>query len=73
MQLIDTCAEGDGERSNINKKKLLLYFKKFSFSNYSVEMFTSLAQVLAIESEEMAHRITWGRFVNWNGGKGKIT
>lgn len=72
MQLIDTCAEGDGDRANINKKKLLLYFKKFGFTNYSLEMFVSLAQVLAMESEQMAHRITWGQFVNWNGGKGTI-
>jgi len=72
MQLKDTCAEGDGDRSNINKKRLLLYFKKFkSFSKYSIEMFTTLAQVQALESEQMAHRLTWGRFVNWTGGQGK--
>ena len=72
MQMKDTCSEGDGERNNINKKRLLLYFKRFnSFSNYALEMFVSIAQVEALASEEMAHRLTWGRFVNWNGGKGK--
>ena len=25
----------------------------------------------ALASEEMAHRLTWGRFVNWHGGKGR--
>jgi hypothetical protein len=72
MQLIDTCKEGDGERSMINKKRLLMYFKSSSsFQNYSIEMFTSIAQVEALVSEEMAHRLTWGRFVNWHGGAGK--
>ena len=70
MQLIDTCKEGDGLRNNINKKRLLLYFKSSnSFHNYSLEMFTSIAQIEALTSEEMAHRLTWGRFVNWHGGK----
>lgn len=72
MQLIDTCAEGDGERNNLNKKRLLLYFRRFgSISKYALEMFVSIAQVKALTSEEMAHRLTWGRFVNWNGGQGK--
>ena len=34
-------------------------------------MFTSIAQIEAIVSEEMAERLTWGRFVNWHGGEGK--
>ena len=72
MQLIDTCKEGDGLRNNINKKRLLLYFKSSnSFHNYSLQMFTSIAQIEALASEEMAHRLTWGRFVNWHGGEGK--
>ena len=72
MQLIDTVKEGDGERSIINKKRLLMYFKSStSFQNYSIEMFTSIAQVKALVSEEMAHRLIWGRFVNWHGGAGK--
>lgn len=72
MQLIDTCAEGDGDRDTINKKKLLTYFKANSnYSKYSLEMFISLAQTEALVSEEMAHRLKWGRFVNWHGGIGK--
>ena len=34
-------------------------------------MFTSIAQIEAIVSEEMAERLTWGCFVNWHGGEGK--
>ena len=72
MQLKDTCAEGDGDRNNLDKKRLLLYFKSSnSFTKYSIEMFTSIAQIEAIVSEEMAEHLTWGRFVNWHGGEGK--
>ena len=72
MQLIDTCREGDGERSIINQKRLLMYFKSStSFKNYAIEMFTWIAQIKALVSEEMAHRLTWNRFVNWNGGAGR--
>lgn len=71
MQLIDTCAEGDGDRDTINKKKLLTYFRANShYSKYALEMFISLAQTEALVSEEMAHRLKWGRFVNWHGGIG---
>ena len=34
-------------------------------------MFTAIAQIEALASEEMAHRLTWGRFINWHGGLGK--
>ena len=60
VQLIDTCKEGDGVKNNINKKRLLLYFKSGSLNNYSVDMFTAIAQIEALASEEMAHRLTWG-------------
>ncbi len=34
-------------------------------------MFTSIVQVEALAFEQMAHRLTWGQYVNWNGGQGK--
>lgn len=69
MQLKDTCAEGDGDRHNINKKRLLSHFQSVSsFSKYAIEMFTSISQVEALASEELAQRLSWGSFVNWNGG-----
>ena len=58
-------------RSNVNKTRLLLYFKSGSLNNYSVEMFMAIAQIEALASEEMAHRLTWGRFIDWHGGLGK--
>ena len=62
----DTCKEGDREG------KFVMYFKSStSFKNYSIEMFTWNAQVKALASEEMAHRLTWGRFVNCNSGAAK--
>ena len=33
-------------------------------------MFTAIAQAEALFSEKVHHRMTWGRFVNWNGGRG---
>ena len=61
MQLTDTCAEGDGDRNNVNQNHLLSYFFRFnSFSKYALEMSTSIAQVKALLSEEVAHRVTWG-------------
>lgn len=72
MQLTDTCAEGDGDRNNINEKRLLSYFfNTASFTKYAVEMFTSIAQEKALLSEEVAQRVSWGKFVNWTGGEGK--
>ena len=34
-------------------------------------MFTSIAQIEALTSQEMAHGLTWDRFVNWHGGHGR--
>ena len=34
-------------------------------------MFMAITQIEALASEEMAHRLTWGRFINWHGGLGK--
>ena len=34
-------------------------------------MFTWIPQAKALVSKEMAHRLTWGRFVNWNGSVAK--
>ena len=44
----------------MNKKRLLLYFKSGKLNNYFVEMFMAIAQIEALASEEMAHRLTWG-------------
>lgn len=48
-----------------------MYFKSSnSFKNYAIEMLTWIAQIKSLCSEQMAHRLKWSRFVNWNGGKG---
>jgi len=71
MQLKENCAEGDGDRHNINRKRLPSYFHSASsFSKYAIEMFTHISQVEALASEELAQRLSWGRFVNWDGGIG---
>ena len=55
----------------INQKRLLMCFKSSnSFKTYAIEMFTWIAQIKSLCSEQMAHRLKGSRFVNWNGGKG---
>ena len=53
------------------QKETVVVFQICSLNNYSVEMFMAIAQIEALASEEMAHRLTWGRFINWHGGLGK--
>ena len=36
-------------------------------TNYSIEMFTSIAQMEALLSGKMAHWVTWGQYVNCQG------
>ena len=61
MQLKDTEAEGDGERSIRNWKVLMLYFRaqprglKYAFEAMSFLTFTK-----ALYSEHMAHRVLHG-------------
>lgn len=71
MQLADTRAESDGDRYNNQKRLLSYFFSSRSFAKYAVEMFSSIAQVEALLSEEVAQRVSWGKFVNWTGEEGK--
>lgn len=72
MQLNDTEAEGDRERSIINWKMLMLYYRCRSRGmkyTYEAMRFTTCAR--ALYTEKMSHRIVHGQFVNPKGGKGK--
>ena len=53
------------------QKETVVVVKSGSLNNYFVEMFMAIAQIEALASEEMAHRLTWGRFINWHGCLGK--
>ena len=72
MQLNDTAKEGDGMRSIINWKLLLLYFRaRKRGTKYAFQAMRLLTYVKALCSEKMAHRIIHGQFVNLKGGQGK--
>lgn len=72
MNWIDAVKEGDGQHCNLMRKRLMLYFKLHStYSKYALEVFTNIAQTEYLMSPQLAHRVTWGKFVNWKGGAGK--
>ena len=53
------------------KKRLMVYFEvQSAYSKYATEMFTNIVQTEYLMSHQMAHRVTWGRFVNWRGEAG---
>ena len=71
MQLNDTEAEGDGERSLRNWKVLMLYFRaRPRGMKYAFEAMRFLTFTKALYSERMAHRVIHGQFVNPKGGNG---
>lgn len=71
MQLNDTEKEADGDRSLINWKLLMLYFRCQSMSmKYGYEAMRFITCVKALYSEKLAHRILHGQFVNSKGGQG---
>lgn len=73
MQLNDTEREGDGDRSLINWKMLLLYFRcKPRGMKYAYEAMQFITCVKALYTEKTAHRILHGQFVNPKGGEGNM-
>jgi len=72
MQLNDTEHEGDGERSLINWKMLMLYFRcRPRGMKYGYEAMRFITCIKALYSEKTSHRILHGQFVNASGGEGK--
>ena len=71
MQLNDTEAEGDGERSLLNWKMLLLYFRSRPRGNkYAYEAMRFITCIKGLYTEKMPHRVLHGQFVNPKGGEG---
>ena len=67
-QLNDTEKEGDGERTIINSKVLLLMFRSTTrCKKYAFEMLRLISKVKCQFTEKMAERTIHGRFVNWKG------
>lgn len=72
MQLNDTEAEGDGERSILNWKMLMLYFRcRPKGMKYGFEAMRFITCVRALYTERLAHRVIHGQFVNSKGGAGR--
>ena len=73
MQLNDTEAEGDGERSLTNWKMLLLYFRsRPRGKKYAYEAMRFITCVKSLYTEKIAHRMLHGQFVNAKGEKDPI-
>lgn len=71
MQLNDTESEGDGDRSLVNWKMLLLYFRcRPRGMKYAYEAMRFITNVKALYTTKTAHRILHGQFVNPRGGEG---
>lgn len=75
-EFTDCIREGDADREEICWKILLMLFRvKFKGKchrvKYAHTAFKYLAQVKAILSPQMAHKLKWGRYFNSSGGKGK--
>lgn len=71
MQMIDTVHEGDGDRLIVIIKYLLLMFKaKSNYSKYAIETMRFITQVKCTLTEQMAARVTHGRFANPSGKPG---
>lgn len=73
MQLNDTEKEGDGDRSLINWKLLMLYFRSRARGvKYAYEAMRFITFAKALYMEKMAHHILHGQFVNEKGGADKV-
>lgn len=65
MQLNDTEGEGDGARSLINWKMLMLYYRcRPRGMKYAYEAMRFITCVKGLYTEKMAHRVLHGQFVN---------
>ena len=70
MELLDGGHEGDGERV-INCWKLFMpHFKVAGCTKYSLEALKLQMQTRITYSLNLAHQVTWNRFVNVRGGAG---
>ena len=71
MKLNDTEREGDGNRSLLNWKILMLYFRCRSRGmKYAFEAMRFITMTKALYTARMAHRVIHGQFINHKGGAG---
>ena len=71
LELNDTEKEGDAERSLLNWKILMLYFRsRCRGMKYAFEATRYITMTKALYTERTAHRIIHVQFVNYKGGLG---
>ena len=71
MELIDAWREGDGERVLRCWKLFLPHLKVSGCTKFSLEALKLQFQTRFTYSPNLAHQVTWHRFVNVRGGAGK--
>ena len=72
FDMLDAVKEGDGERLIRLYKVALLIYKAYGHTNYAYSTFLLTVQINATMSPRVKHDVTWNRFWNSSGGKGKI-
>ena len=71
MQLNDTEKEGDGNRSVLNWKILMLYFRCWPRGmKYAFKVMRFITMTKALYTARMGHRVIHGQFINHKGGAG---
>ncbi|CAM4659382.1 unnamed protein product [Leuciscus chuanchicus] len=71
LNVLDAIKEGDGGRLMRLYKVALLFYKAYGHTHYAYSTFLLTLQVNATLSPRMAHSVTWNRFWNGRGGKGR--
>ncbi|KAK7136555.1 hypothetical protein R3I93_016781 [Phoxinus phoxinus] len=71
FDMLDAVKEGDGERMIRLYKVATLIYKAYGHTQYAYSTFLLTVQVNATLSPRVAHDVTWNRFWNNRGGKGK--
>ena len=67
---VDACREGDGERVLRCWKLCMLHFHAERKTKYALEALRLQFQLATLQPH-LVHQLTWGRFINTHGGKGR--
>lgn len=70
MEHRDSWGEGDGERGKCVWKLLMPHFKAAGHTKYALQALRLQMQLVTL-SPNLAHQVTWNRFVNIRGGLGR--
>ena len=70
LLFVDAWKEGDGEHVLRLWKILMLHFRAEKKNKYALEALRLQFQVATLQPY-LSHQLTWGRFINTHGGKGR--